>query len=369
MFALSGLHRVLRGAEVAFQSIAQEIATAPGWEVTVFGSGTPEPGRAYEFRQSRCVRRERFERWPKNLPLLRNECAYEELSFALGLLPKYSPKDFDVTVTCTFPYVNWALRARDSRRHRPAHVFVTQNGDWPAFDDRREFKWFSCDGLVCTNPEYHERNKDRWRTALIPNGVDPDVFEPGPRDRARFGLPATAPVALVVSALIPSKRVVEGIRCASQVDDLHLVVAGDGPLRDEVDRTGQDMMGERFRRITVPREAMPDLYRCADAFLHMSQDEPSANAYIEALATGLPIVTHDRLVTAWTFDGTALLVDTSDTDAVVNALGRAIDASRPEQVSARRELVHRRFSWSGIARSYREFFGDILADADFRADG
>ena len=71
--------------------------------------------------------RERFERWP-SLPYLRDHYGYEELSFAPGLLRTFSPRDFDLTVTCGYPYTNWVLRWR---RHgqRPRHVFVTQNGD------------------------------------------------------------------------------------------------------------------------------------------------------------------------------------------------------------------------------------------------
>ena len=39
LFALPGLHRVVRGAEVAFESVAREIARTPGYGVTLVGSG------------------------------------------------------------------------------------------------------------------------------------------------------------------------------------------------------------------------------------------------------------------------------------------------------------------------------------------
>ena len=43
LFALPGLHRVVRGAEVAFESVAREIARTPGYSVTLIGSGQPRP--------------------------------------------------------------------------------------------------------------------------------------------------------------------------------------------------------------------------------------------------------------------------------------------------------------------------------------
>src|SRR3546814_5508392 len=64
-------------------------------------------------------------------------------------------------------------------------IFVTQNGDWPAYASNTEYRSFSCDGLVCTNPDYLERNSVRWNCALIPNGVDLARFSPGAAERAR----------------------------------------------------------------------------------------------------------------------------------------------------------------------------------------
>ena len=58
-----------------------------------------------------CSPEDLFERWP-SLPYLRDHYGYEELSFAPGLLRTFSPRDFDLTVTCGYPYTNWVLRWR-----------------------------------------------------------------------------------------------------------------------------------------------------------------------------------------------------------------------------------------------------------------
>lgn len=358
--ALPGLHRVVRGAEVALEEVARELAKA-GHHVTLIGSGKVRAGEAYRFIHAPCRPRERFEKgWPK-FPFLRDHYQYEELSFAPGLLRNYRPEDFDVTLTCGYPYTNWILAYRKRGDHRPRHVFVTQNGDWMVHARRREYRYFRCDGLVCTNHEYAERAKadGRYPIALIPNGVNPNVFTPGRGDRRALGLAEDRPVALMVSALTPSKRVLEGIRAASKVDGLQLVVAGDGELRREVRSLGQALMGERFHNVKLPRSAMPMLYRSADLFLHMSHDEPSANAYIEALATGLPIVTTDRPVTRWTLEDQAVLVDTFDECAVVEGINRAMELRNDGWVKSRRALVLRRFAWSSIARAYSDFFVEI----------
>ena len=291
LFALPGLHRFDRGAEIAFISIASELAKS-GHAVTLIGSGPARNVTPYRYLRAASVRREKFERFPA-IPALRNESAYEEFTFVPELLLRYRPAEYDITVTCSYPFSNWVLRRPVFRGSRPPHVFVTQNGDWPAFARNSEYRFFGCEGLVCTNPEFYERQKHRWRCRLIPNGVDCSRFCLGQARRDEFNFPRDRLVVLMVSALIPSKRVGAGIEAVALVPDAYLVVAGDGPLRQEIDDNAERLIPGRFKRLSIPPEKMPLLYQSADIFLHLSKDEPSSLAFLEALACGLPVVAHD----------------------------------------------------------------------------
>ncbi len=357
LIALPGLHAEQRGAETAMEAVAQGLARLPGVDVTVVGSGPTKPDRPYRYLQAPCVHRSRFEHWPTG-PFVRNDTSWEELTFCWSMLRVVDAADFDVRITCSYPFVNLLTRLQ-GRLGRGLDIFVTQNGDWPCHRRNSEFRLFRTDGLVCTNPDYFDAHRSTYPCALIPNGVDPDRFHPGQADRREFGLPVGVPLVLMVSALIPSKRVLQGIRAVSAAPNLHLAIAGDGPLRDEADALGRQLLGDRYRRFTLPRDRMPALYRCADVMLHMSKDEPSANAYIEALATGLPIVTEDRRVTRWTLEDTAYLVSTDRPDAVQDALLRAVGEQRADQRHRRRELVDRRFRWQRIAHDYLAFINSL----------
>jgi len=357
LFALPGLHRVVRGAEVAFEEVSRRIASRPTFDVTLIGSGSARPNEPYRYVRSACLARERFEKFP-SIPCLRDHYAYEELSFAPGLLCAFSPAHFDITVTCAYPYTNWVLRSR-RRNGSPRHVFVTQNGDWMIRSDHQEYKYFGCDGLICTNPEHYQRHRNRYPSVLITNGVDPTIFVPGSGERQRLGLPSDKPIVLMVSALTPFKRVLEGIQAISLLKEAFLVIAGDGEQRSEVVELGRRLLPNRFCLITLPRADMPALYRSANVFLHMSQDESSANVYVEALSSGVPIVAHDRPLMRWTLEDQAILVDTSDQRAVASGILEAICMCSETEVRARRELVQRRFSWESIAEQYCTFFEKV----------
>jgi glycosyltransferase involved in cell wall biosynthesis len=244
---------------------------------------------------------------------------------------------------------------------RPPHVFVTQNGDWPALANNSEYRFFGCEGLVCTNPDFYERNKARWNCRLIPNGVDCDRFQPGEPRRAEFGLPKGRLVVLMVSALIPTKRVEVGIEAVSRISDAHLVVAGDGPLRQEIEAKATRLLPGRFTRLSIAPEQMPSLYRSADVFLHLSKEESFGNVFIEALACGLPIMAQDSSRLRWIVGEHEFLVDTADHAALV----AGIEMARKSSASREADRVTRAkaFSWSRVGKMYQEFLEEIVGTA------
>ena len=335
-------------------SVASQLARR-GDEVTLIGSGPARPDREYRYIQAPSIRRENFERWP-SLPMFRNETAWEEASFVPGLLRTYRPADYDVTLTCAYPWTSWTLR-RPAAGKRPKHVFVTQNGDWPAYSDSSEFRWFDCDGLICTNPEYFERNRDRYRAALIPNGVDAARFNPGPAERDRLRLPAEGPIVLMVSALIASKNVGEAIRAMALLPDATLVVAGDGPLRDEMKALADQHIPGRYLLVSLPADDMPALYRSADAFLHLSRDESFGNVFVEAMACGTPVVAYDLPRTRWIVGDEGLLAVDRTAEAIAAQLRLALQRGNKGSSLVERAQA---FQWTSVAGQYRDFLEEVV---------
>jgi glycosyltransferase involved in cell wall biosynthesis len=355
LFALPGLHRFDRGAEVAFISVAKELAKA-GDTVTLIGSGAERAGAPYRYLEARCISREHFRSFP-SMPVFRNDCVYEELTFVPDLIRRYRPADYDFTLTCSYPFTNWILRCPAWRESRPRHVFVTQNGDWPAYSDRSEYRLFGCDGLICTNPDFYNRNRERWHSCLIPNGVDCDRFKPGSAQRNKFGLPNDKLIVLMVSALIESKRVAKGIEAVSLLPNAHLVVAGAGQLQHKLECAARELLGDRFTLLSIPAEDMPSLYRSADVFLHLSKEEAFGNVFVEAMACGLPIVAEDSPRTRWIVGNDHFLVNTESREAIVDAIDAAVQTPETKRLESAQRST--RFSWSEIGMKYRDFLQQL----------
>ena len=162
----------------------------------------------------------------------------------------------------------------------------------------------------------------------------------------------------MASALEPGKRVIEAIRAVAQVPDAFLLIAGDGALRDEVDRLAAELLPGRFLRRTFAHEQMPDLYRSADLFLHTKIRESFGNVYVEALSCGAPIVAHDDEVTRWILGEHATLVDTQSQAVLAAAIKMVLRA--PPSGAAAAAWAHARYSWDAVAGNYVDFFTDVL---------
>jgi glycosyltransferase involved in cell wall biosynthesis len=133
----------------------------------------------------------------------------------------------------------------------------------------------------------------------IPKGVDAKLFSPeGPNLRSALGL-TDKQIVLAVARLVPIKNIellIDAVKIVRRtVPRVHLVLVGDGPLgyrlRQRV--AALDLADAVTFPGYVPQEATPSFYRAADVFALSSDFDNSPNVILEAMASGLPIVTTD----------------------------------------------------------------------------
>lgn len=135
----------------------------------------------------------------------------------------------------------------------------------------------------------------REKISLHRTGLDADLFRPYDRRMCRdqLGLPRDRPVLATVGALIPRKGQRYVIEALSRLPDAILLIGGKGQdessLRDLAKAMG---VASQVRFLgPVPHAELPILLNAADVLVLPSSSEGLANAWVEALACGTPVVT------------------------------------------------------------------------------
>ena len=136
---------------------------------------------------------------------------------------------------------------------------------------------------------------DGAKITLHRTGLDRAVFRPLDRAecRASLALPADAPILACVGALIERKGQRFAIEALAQIPGAILVLAGIGPDEAELRALSARLkVADRVRFLgAVPHSELPVLLSAADLFVLPTASEGLANAWVEALACGTPVVT------------------------------------------------------------------------------
>ncbi|MBU7588223.1 MAG: glycosyltransferase [Sphingopyxis terrae] len=197
---------------------------------------------------------------------------------------------------------------------------------------------------------------DAGKTMVHYTGIDTMRFHPGDRPAARAALGmGDAPAIATVGALIPRKGQALVIEALPALPGVHYWLAGageeDARYRALAQRLG---VADRVHLMgPVANADLPQLYRAVDVVVMPSVSEGLANAWVEALACGTPIVISDA-------GGAAELVTSPAAGRIVERTPAAIaDAVRallaapaaPDAVAA---SLAGRFDWDRNGRELAE---------------
>jgi L-malate glycosyltransferase len=211
------------------------------------------------------------------------------------------------------------------------------------------------------------------RTAIrvVPSGIDLATHAvPGDREdiRAREGILADEILVLQIAALAPHKSqrdLLRGARIAiDRRPDLRFWIAGDGPLRSELEAERDALqLGDRVQFLGF-REDVIDLLAAADLFCVSSYLEGMGTSTLDAMAAGLPVVATrvGGIPEIVTHGVTGLLVPARDPEALAGALlTLAADPSLRERMGREARIKVMAFSADRTAERTREAYGDALA--------
>lgn len=210
---------------------------------------------------------------------------------------------------------------------------------------------------------------DPAKVSVHYTGIDRARFCPGDRIAARAALarelelgPGNRPLIASVGALIPRKGQALVIQALPELPGVTYLLAGTGDSEGEYRAMAARLgVADRVHFLgPVAHADLPQLYRAADAIVMPSVSEGLANAWVEALACGTPIVISDA-------GGAAELVTSDMAGRIVERTPKAIAMAvrdllaTPHDAAAVSDTLGDRFSWDRNGRELAEHLRRIVS--------
>ena len=209
----------------------------------------------------------------------------------------------------------------------------------------------------------------RWpadAVRVVHNAVDIHRFTgpPDPTLRAQLDDGTGRPLALVPARLDPQKGHEHLLRAARALPHIRFLLAGDGPLRAELENRARGLGVEERITFLGRREDMPALLATCDLVVLPSLYEGLPLSLIEAMAARRPIVATDIGGTRELIDHgqTGLLVPPQDAEALAEAIrGLVVDPALSRRLgSAGRDRAIADFSSEAMVASVSREYSELL---------
>ena len=239
------------------------------------------------------------------------------------------------------------------------YIVALRGSDVPGYNSRFSFQYIFLKpilksvwknaGVVIANSEGLKNLA--LKTMNIPikviyNGIDTKEFKPKFSKNKKLKI-------LCVSRLIQRKGIEYLINAVKNLD-VELTIIGKGTQESYLKSIASkniEFLGY------IPHENIEKYYQDADIFVLPSLNEGMSNTVLEAMASGLPIITTDTGGTKELIKGNGVVVLMRDSDAIKKAILKYIKT--PELIKKHglksREIAEK-MSWENIAREYYKIY-------------
>ncbi|MBA3886298.1 MAG: glycosyltransferase family 4 protein [Acidobacteria bacterium] len=196
------------------------------------------------------------------------------------------------------------------------------------------------------------------RAVTVHEGIDLGRVEHAPAAQLHeeLWLPHNAPIVGNVAALVPHKGQKHLVAAAAlvvrEVPDARFVIAGEGELRESLERQIREHNLEKHVFLAGFRPDVLSLHKAFDIFVMSSVTEGLGTSLLDAMAAGKPIVaTRAGGIPEVVVDGeTGLLVQPRDHRGMAEALVRLLQDER----------LRRRMADAGLARARAQFSAERM---------
>ncbi|MDX2098970.1 MAG: MSMEG_0565 family glycosyltransferase, partial [Leptolyngbyaceae cyanobacterium bins.59] len=191
--------------------------------------------------------------------------------------------------------------------------------------------------------------------------------------KQRLGLQG-APIYLTIGGLEPRKNSIALLEAFAQVlrdfPEAQLVIAGGATLFDYQDY--RETFFQRAEELGISAPALllpgvisdtdlPVLYRCADGFVFPSVKEGWGLVVMEAIASGLPIVTANQPpFTEFLSDAQACFVDPTNPQKIAEGMRTIAQPETARRFVAASRTIPDQYSWASSAQMHLQHYWKLL---------
>ncbi|MDY6761751.1 MAG: glycosyltransferase family 4 protein, partial [Candidatus Nanohaloarchaea archaeon] len=198
------------------------------------------------------------------------------------------------------------------------------------------------------------------RITEIPNGVDTEFYRPVDTAELEEKYNLKENVVVAVSRLVEYKGHGVLVEAVNGMEDTSLVIAGDGPYRDELEqKADEDVHFAGF----VDEEELPSYYSLGDVFALPTFGEGMPLSILEAFACGTPVVsTRVGAIPDVVDEDVGRLVAPRDLDALQAALEDLFsDTERLEELGEEcRRRAEDEYSWDSVVEKTLDMYRNII---------
>ncbi len=261
--------------------------------------------------------------------------------------------------------MTWMNRATDKCPARTAGMDFVHIGRLGGYYDLKYYQ--SCDHLIGNTEDIVDYLVDcgwpRQRAHYLPNFVHEATAAALPR--SELFTPQGAPLIFALGRLHKNKAFDVLLAALARVPNVYLWLAGDGPLRRELEEEARRLGVKPRVRFLGWRDDVAALFAAADLFVCPSRFEPLGNVVVEAWAQEKPVIAADSLGPGTLIHDreTGVLVPVDDAPSMARAIELVLDDEQLRAHIARqgREAFEAAFTEEAVIEQYMEFFNAVVA--------
>jgi len=201
----------------------------------------------------------------------------------------------------------------------------------------------------------------KFQPTIIPNGIEVGYWQAGPSPRyAQSGMRNLVYLGRLEERNGPDVALAAFLRIAPLIPNARLLMAGDGPMREELQAKVPSSLRRRVEFVGALYDQRPELLASSSVFLLPARAVGFSIMVLEAFASGLPVVAlpamgTDRAGGHWS---NVILAKDNSVEAFADAVLDTFQTDQADRIACGRAIAES-FDWKGVGHQILEVFRQV----------